>query len=64
LSADGLLADCHRLARKEGWRHSAYTPKNGDRMVYLVRSLGFKPEIALTTGTFNLVVKEPNRISA
>jgi hypothetical protein len=29
---------------------------------YLVRSLGFHPSLPLTTGTFNLVVKEPNRL--
>ena len=27
-------------------------------MAYLVRSLGFEPETSLTTGTFNLVVKD------
>src|SRR5579885_2416520 len=27
-----------------------------------VRSLGFHPSLPLTTGTFNLVVKEPNRL--
>ena len=31
-------------------------------MAYLVRSLGFEPETSLTTGTFNLVVKDRTRL--
>src|SRR5206468_5442011 len=43
-------------------RNSRPCPKTGRRNCYFVRSLELKLERLLTTGTFNLIVKDPQHV--
>jgi hypothetical protein len=56
----GRRQACH-LRRSKG-RDGDHSHSAKNAVAYLVRSLGFHPSLPLTTGTFNLVVKELNRL--